>query len=434
MKKFIVVLLTISLLSFSCALPVFSIDEPQWYDLTAEQTLALINASSFDMVITYSDSSTFHYEGGAYSGFIQTLGNSSNLSDFVIVRLPNTHPVSDGRVITGVSIIFPFSLQISSCSQIYAPATIAFYRTSVTGFSNFSPWLNYFRFQADNSNAPLGSQVVFQSSFVGSTRSLQSYNFAYNDGYICFAGGSNTEHPAAPTSSYNSYGHVMDGRLGNKGYSAVPFSFTSSDITSIGYDISFKALPDTNMLDVCLILSPISFYSSSYNFPDDPDTPPVDSGDYTEQLDKIYDELVKQGQIQQSQNDALLQGQQDIKDSIDSGFSDIKDTLVTTSPEQDSQISENSSIITSQSEVISSMAQEIDDFNSSVGGGGHKAEAHSGAGHIASATDDIDFDNPSSIWSIIGSFFEGHGGLLITIAVFTWLFVLFKIILYGVHS
>lgn len=313
-----------------------AVGESQLYSLTIEETIALINASDFTMIVTYDDGSTYNYSGGAYTATVLEYGSN----EYVAVRLPETsHPT--GKTIRSIDLTFPFSITISDCTSVFFPVSVGSWGTG-QGLGTVSYSLPVF--QVDNTNAPVGSQVVYEGSFgITVDATIITNNTLLSDGIYNYYVRTSTFDPLNPcvaalallpngNSSFSLVGDILSTSFNRY---IRPVTFTMSDVTHIGFhmDISGGFPTTSSYQGVALIFPELEFYANSWSTsPEDPDDP-SSGGDYKEQLDEIYNELVKQGKIQQAQNDAILQGQKDIEDSINQGFAGLEDTL--TNPNDD---------------------------------------------------------------------------------------------------
>lgn len=134
------------------------------------------------------------------------------------------------------------------------------------------------------------------------------------------------------------------------------FTWTPSDPSGNGFPYNFVGI------GFCFSPMAITYISGGGYVPGgsgggdidpDPDNPGgggSGSGvDYSAQLDKLYDELVKQGLIQQEQNNAIIEGQKEIKDA-----------LINPTPEQSQEAEERQEAITSMLEEFESIQSELD--------------------------------------------------------------------------
>lgn len=418
---------------FASSLSIYgAIEEPQLYELTVEETIALINSSNFSLVVGYDDDTNITYSGGAYTAF----SFSSGGIDFIGVRLPNTRQLSN-KTINSVSVTFPLSLTIRGLTDIYFPVSIGFYYpSSITSLSGFLyPKYDYCHFQLDNTSNPVGSKVVFSGYFPkrpdsGYSVTAPTSRLFYDDSYSYFFQDSN----GLPLYYTVDGTFCISGRVSNASYRVLPLSVSSTDVDTIGYEFHMFNSANTTDGGLVLCFPCLSFTAQSWSSgggSTDPDNP---SGgfDYKEQLDDIYNELVKQGKIQQAQNDAILQGQKDIEDSINNGFGSLDDTLKNLTPEQSSQVSENQSVFESQQSELHSQLEDIEVTLAPE----DEELMTSMLDDIGSVAGEIDPTNHLSIWSVVYAFFDDihAGGILITVSLLLWAFVIIKALLYGVHT
>ena len=277
--------------------------------LTREEMIALLAGSKviYRYQLTGDDLSTYRTGQGVVS--------VSFISDFSYIMFPIDF---QGKLLYSFECIFELPIIVKNCVSIQTGVAPSVY--SSIDFSAYKGLCNdiNIEYQLDS-----GSYVVFKRKFFAPTHNFTLYSHKLANGLYSFSNFSGSSlHIANGTADTPSYftGYITLNGL-QQNITSFGFIWNAYDQTQGGAD------NDTLGIGFLIRNFKLNYaVGGGYDPSGGGETGGGSGGeggggtggggsspDYSAQLDKLYDELVKNGQIQQQQNAAIIQGQEDIK-------------------------------------------------------------------------------------------------------------------------